>query len=211
MISIALAGLAPAVLLHTVFVISGILSVTGVFCCLATAFVYSKTITNPILQASIIQKPHFKHKQVSFLWLGQAGLIALSFVLFHFLEIQTQIETRLSPVETGYIMNALQQQPFSLGLFPFVIYSVLGVGLAYFSICVGEKPFLVRIFSSRKFEKRTTPFIFSGEIFCSVLPISLYSPLLFLCRVLLLWLCESVNAYFGMESLLACLCGRFLF
>lgn len=202
MISIALAGFAPAVLLRSVFIISGILSVTGVLCCLATAFVYSKTITNPILQASIIQKPHFKNKQVGFLWLGQAALIALSFVLFHFLETQTQIETRLSPVETGYIMNTLQQQPFSLGLFPFVIYSALGVGLAYFSVCVGEKPFLVRIFSTRKFEKSTTQFIlFWRNFLFSVTDLVIFAPFVFVSSFALFWLCEGVNAYFGLESL----------
>jgi hypothetical protein len=176
----------------------------GLLCCIATACVQTKTITNPILQVDFIQKPHFKKKQVCLLWLGQIVLVGLSFVLFHFLETQTQINTRLSFVETGYIVGVLQQQPFSLGVVPFVIYGVLGVGLAYFSVCLGAKPLLARAFSFYPCTgpKRVTKLVLFWQNFVSVvIEVVIVMPFVLVSSFALLWLCETVNAYFGLDSL----------
>lgn len=174
----------------------------GVLCCLSTAFLYPKTLTNPILQASIVQKPYFKTKQISGLWLGQIALIFISLFLFQFLETQTQINTRLSFVETGYMVGTLQQHPFSLGLMPFVIYSVLGLGLGYFSVCLGSRPFLARAFSLQQEGKKSSKvFLFWQNFLSNVIEVVIFMPFVFVSSFALFWLCETVNTYFGLGSL----------
>lgn len=179
----------------------GILCAVGVLYCLLTAFLYPKILTNPILQASIVQKPYFKTKQISGLWLGQIALVCMTFFLFHFLETQTQINTRLFFVETGYIIGTLQQHPFSLGLMPFVIYSVLGLGLGYFSVCLGRKTFLARAFSLHEGKKSSKVVLFWQNFLSNVVEVVIVLPFVFVTSFALFWLCETVNTYFGLGSL----------
>lgn len=197
-----LAGLACVALLPMLWISEGIFAGLGVLCCIITTFLYSKTLTNPILQTSIVQRPYFKTKQISGLWLGQIALVCMSFFLFHFLETQTQINTRLFLVETGYIVGTLRQHPFSLGLMPFVIYSVLGLGLAYFSVCLGRKPFLARAFSLKQEGQRMSKLILFWQNFLSiVVEIVIFMPFVLVASFALFWLCETVNVYLGLESL----------
>lgn len=185
-----------------VLIIGGILGGFGVLCCIATAVLYPKPLTNPTVQALIVQKPNAKKKQVCLLWLAQTVFVCLSLVLFHFLETQTQIDTRLAFVETGYIVSTLQQHAFKLGLFPFVIYGVLGLGLAYFSICLGEKPILARAFSLKRTGKRMTKLVLFWQNFMFVsVSVITTMPFVFVSSFALFWLCEVANAYFGLDSL----------
>lgn len=201
-IGFGVAGLAFTDLLPFMLMSGGILGGFGVLCCITTAFVYPKPLTNPILQATILQKPHFKTKQVCLLWLGQIVFVCMSFVLFHFLETQTQIDTRLSVLETGYIVGVLQQHPFGLGGMPFVIYGVLGLGLAYFSICVGEKPVLTRAFLFKQAGQPGTKFALFWQNFVSVVvELVTILPFVLISSFALFWLCETVNACFGWDSL----------
>ncbi|HXH54214.1 MAG TPA: hypothetical protein VNK03_00500 [Gammaproteobacteria bacterium] len=207
-IAFGLAGCAFAGLLPAILISGGIVGALGVLCCVITAFVYPKPLTNPILQALILQKPYFRTQQVCRLWVGQIVFVCLSFVLFHFLETQTQLNTRLSLVETGYIVKALQQHPFGLGLLPFIIYGVLGLGLAYFSICVGEKPILTRAFSLKRAfslaeagHPMTNLALFWQSCICSVIEIAITLSLVFISTFALFWLCETVNTCFGWDSL----------
>lgn len=207
-IGFCVAGFAFVDLLPAILISGGIVGGLGVLCCVATAFVHPKSLTNSILQASILQKPHFKIKQVCRLWLGQIVFIGMSFVLFHFLETQTQLNTRLSFVETGYIMGVWQQNPFGLGLLPFIIYAVLGLGLAYFSICLGEKPILTRVFSLKRAFSLTQATKFSTNLalfwkncICTVIEVVVTLTLVFMSTFALFWLCETVNTCFGWDSL----------
>lgn len=202
------AGFAFADLLPVILISGGIVGGLGVLCCVTTAFVHPKPLTNSILQALILQKPHFKTKQLCRLWLGQIVFVCMTFVLFHFLETQTQIDTRLSFVETGTIVRVLQQHPFGLGLLPFLIYGVLGLGLAYFSICLGEKPILTRAFSLKQAfsstesgKPATKLVLFWQSCICSVIEIVITLSLVFMATFALFWLCETVNTYFGWDSL----------
>ncbi len=203
-ISLGLAGFAFADLLSAIFMSLNILAVLGMLCCIATAFLYPKPLTNPAVQMAISSKSFFKEKQIGLLWLGQIAFICLSLVLFHFLEKQTQLTTRLSFVETGYIMGVLQKNVIGLGLLPFVIYSVLGVGLAYFSVCLGEKPSLTRAFLFKQAGKPSTKFVLFCRNFVSlVVEVMITLSFVFIVNFTLFWLCETVNTYLGLDSLFA--------
>lgn len=196
-----MASLAFADVLSVILASVGVLGVLGVLCCIKTAFVYPKPLTHPMLQATFLQKPYFKTKQVCLLWLGQIVFVCLSFVLFHFLETQTQIDTRLALVETGYIVKRLQQNALGLGLMPFVLYAVLGVGLAYFSVCLGEKPILARAFFSQTNKPTAKWVLFSHNFVSRVVEIVITFAFIGIVTFTLFWLCETVNAYLGLGSL----------
>ncbi len=71
------------------------------------------------------------------------GLSLFTLCYFQFLEKQTQIDPRLYVLATGTIVGLLHKQPFALGLLPWLLYGVLGVGLAYVTLVFKTKPFFI--------------------------------------------------------------------
>ncbi len=193
-VGVGLAGFASPSLIKTLWVGGGVVAGVGVLCCLLSSFVYSGALVSPALKIVNFSKA----KQIVLLLIGQSAILLISFSLFYLLEIQTQANARLHFVESAYIVRALQKNPFSLGLLPWSLYSVLGVGLIYLSVRYGRSPFLSRAVLWRKKGKFE---LFFHNMSATITDIVFISPFLFVVGFGLIWLCEVVNTFLKWDSL----------
>lgn len=177
---------------------SGLLLAIGIGCWLITAFLQTQPLVNRELN---IQSPlgfFARSKPLLGLLLGQTVLFLISLVFFYFLETQTQINSRLYPIKPGYMVELIQQQRFGLEVIPWFFYSVLGVGLAYFSICLEKQPVLSRAIP---INLRSKGGYFFFNLMSIVTDVVTIGPYVFIVSFTLVWLCEIINNLFGWDSL----------
>ncbi len=171
-----------------------LLAFVGFFCCVVSFFVQKAPFTSPSLNTSRFSKI----KQVAVLLAGQSALLLISFALFYLLEIQTQTNMRLHGMETAYIVRSIQQDPFNLGLLPWLLYSVLGIGLFYISFTYNRVPLLSRVILWKKRGKFGS---FFHNMPGTVTDIVTMGPFLFVASLALIWFCEIVNIFLKQDSL----------
>jgi len=128
----------------------------------------------------------------------QLTLLFISAVLFSLLETQTQLNPRLQWFETGRIFESLKTKSVLLGILPWCMYSILGVGLAYFSVCCKRKAMLFKIIVPHPKGKFSW---FMHNMLQTVNHIGVTFPFAFLPALTLICLYEGIRVFFNLESL----------
>ena len=193
-VGVGLAGFASPFLLKILWVGGGALALGGILCCLTSSLVQAK----PLINTSFKLVNFSKIKQIMLLLLGQSALLLISFLLFYLFEIQSQVNVRLHSLETAYIVQAIQQNPFSLGLLPWLLYSVLGIGIIYLSVRYNRTPVLSRAILWKKKQKFE---LFFHNMSASITDVVIMGPFLFVTSIALIWFCEIINTYLNLDSL----------
>jgi len=133
------------------------------------------------------------------LWIGQGLLFLLTFIFFNLVALQTQKSPQLQAIETSDFFKILDAHILTLGILPWFIFGMLGVGLAYFSVCKGETALLYRIILPSPKTKLTQ---FLHYYFWIMHEVVLFMPYLLLMGATILFLSEGLFLLLGMPSLL---------
>lgn len=128
----------------------------------------------------------------------QTAILFLFILFFYSLEHLTLLNPRLSYMEPGKFLQKCQEDPLMLGFLPWLAYGVLGVGVAYFSICKGRTPYLPKVILPRATEHPKLFFYNLLSICCDVVAIV---PFLLVVSTSIIWICEAVNSILHWESL----------
>ena len=188
-----IAGFSSDIFLKPLYYISGFFGLLGVFCCLITHFTLGGALTN----AQSIQNSTAQGKSLVALWLGQGFLLLVTLALFHFFELQTSLNQRFHPLPSGTFVTLFHTESMGLGLMPWIFFSILGIGLAFFSAYL-ERP---AILYKDVIGKRNSTFSFVQSMLHDVVMTITIVPFIFMTCIGLVWICETVNLYFGWESL----------
>lgn len=118
----------------------GALAVWGGWILFFSPLTKLKLIASPLGEESI-SVPLFPLKL--FAW--QFLLLSVTFICFQIILAQSQLITRLQPLTSGQLFGLLQKHNGILGFLPWMLYGVVGVGLAYFSFCKNTVPLMHHI------------------------------------------------------------------
>jgi len=157
----------------------------GIFFCLLSSFVTPSQTTMTV------------HRFLP-VWLYQLALGFITILVCYFFELQSQASERFPSIESGYFLKIIQQSPFSLGVLPWVLYSVFGIAWHFFSDPTQKSPlFLENISTLRK--GKWGAFLFS--LLYDVFYIAMMMPFVFVTSLVFTALCETVNSAFGWDSI----------
>ncbi len=106
---------------------------------LATAYSYPSALAN---SKSANLQESAPLQQYALWLLSCVALCVLSFYFFEGLERNTQLNPRLYAIDSGTILTFLKQHALVLGLVPWVLYVLLGLGLAYSTVVFKKRPLL---------------------------------------------------------------------
>ena len=113
--------------------------VLGLGATLATAYYYPSTLAHAKsthLQALSPLKDYGT-------WFSSCiSLCLLSYYFFYFLEQNTQLNPRLYALASGTMFGVFKQHALSIGLWPWLLYVFLGLGLAYSTVVFKRRPLL---------------------------------------------------------------------
>ncbi len=113
--------------------------VLGLGAALATAYYYPSALAHSKSTHLQVMTPLKNYGQ----WLlSCAALCLLSYYFFYCLEQNTQLNPRLYGLASGTMWGVLKQHALSVGLWPWLLYIVLGLGLAYTTVVFKRRPFL---------------------------------------------------------------------
>ncbi len=191
---IGLAAFSPFYLMKPLAIGMGLLVVFGLLNFLLTVCIHK----GPILSLDVPDSPLSLKSAVGGLWLGQVALLFISGLLFYFFEFQSQENSRFPLLENGYFLQIIQQHTFSLGFGPWLLYAILGIGLAYFNVCVGKNPLLFKkLFANKKQTHSAFLMSFLNDVF----NMAALVPFIFVTILALVCFCEAVNTIFGWDTL----------
>ena len=194
--------------------------VVGLGATLATAYYYPSTSSTKFFRMALgdihpcirsftiprIDAPH-AHSEKLFgqvkdygQWLlSCAALCLLSYYFFYFLEQNTQLNPRLYGLPSGTMLGVFKQHALSVGLWPWLLYIVLGLGLAYATVVFKKRPFLTDLCLISIKKTRTK------AILHSLLSIPLDLVKIAWCVVtasfMALWIASLLSDIFHLESL----------
>lgn len=134
------------------------------------------------------------------LWTVQLGMLALGGFFFYFCEQQTRLNARLQAMELGQILHFLQDNWLLLGVAPWLLYSVLGCFLAYYSEQLKQPPTFAAIMVP---EHDRHPKLFAHYYVAVVVHAVTFFPILFVSIQSFLWITELMTARFDWPSLFA--------
>lgn len=174
----------------------GALGILGIICCFCAPASDLKIMASG-QSFKTDTSTWIKYKPVVALFMAQGAVIGISFAFFSFLEMQSQLNIRLHAIETGYIFGLLQNNSIRLGLIPWIVSTVLGVGLAYLRVNLGKAPLFMRMLI-RYQNKKTLHFIRTGMM--NVTHIISIGLLVVIVSFAALWLCEIASMIFGWNS-----------
>lgn len=161
----------------------------GVLWCVLSAFLKRS-------QTMQVEKARFE--KVFSGWFYQVALIVITILLFYFFELQSQESQRFQTLESGIFLKTIQQSPISLGLLPWMLYSVLGIGWGYFSKSSKKSPlFLENIPLVRR--SKAGGFLFS--LLYDVFYITMMMPVVFVSTLSIAVLCETGTMILGLDSI----------
>jgi choline-glycine betaine transporter len=140
-------------------------------------------------------------RTLSCLAIVQGALFAISIVFFYTLEHMTQINPRLPALETGQIFQLIQTHWLNLGLTPWLLYSMMGVGIAFFSVRTKTQPLFSEIIIQNPEKKSIAYFV--RNYFRVATEAVMFAPFIWLLILCIVWLCEGLNTFFGFPSLFA--------
>lgn len=222
LIGYALSGLglllaiwSPALLASTFIYLSAVLAVIGLVLCLGTPFarkVMIETVDFKLARLIVrlkelcpntAKKKRYKNvlsglKSGSGLLIGQLSLLGITVLLFSFLETQTRVNTRLHALPAGQFLQILKSHIFTLGLLPWAIYSVLGVGLSYFSLVRQRIPYLPKVIFP---EAKRQPGLFFHNLLSIIIEVNISFPILFVTILAVLYFCDGCSMMLGNDSL----------
>ncbi len=130
-----------------------------------------------------------------FLW--QLGLGILTLISFSFVITQSQSITRLQPLEARQLFGLLDTHPLLLGVLPWLLYSVMGVGIAYFCFYKKTRTLLHHIIIPNPVRKTSA---FFHSIFSISNELTIAVPFLFLSATAIMLFGESVCTLLGWAS-----------
>ncbi|MBP6103840.1 MAG: hypothetical protein KBD23_02665 [Gammaproteobacteria bacterium] len=113
--------------------------VLGLGAVLATAYYYPSALAHSKSTHLQVLSPL---KDYGTWLLSCAALCVLSFYFFYFLEQNTQLNPRLYGLASGTMLGVFKQHALSVGLWPWLLYIVLGLGLAYATVIFKKRPLL---------------------------------------------------------------------
>lgn len=134
------------------------------------------------------------------LWIWQSLLFIVTFICFNVVLMQSQLITRLQPLEAEQLFGLFKQNVWTLGILPWLLYGVVGVGLAYFTFCKNATPLLHHIIVPAPTKQF---YHFVRSMFAIINEITISLPFLFLVGIAILLLSESLCAVWGWPSPLA--------
>lgn len=194
------AALPPAVSEYAVK-LQNQLTLVGLLLLLCLPF-YRSAVLAPVLNEH--HHPELKRQDLSFLryllnlFVLQGAFFYISLFFFYTLEAMTRWNSRLQPLKEGQIFEILHVNFFELGFLPWVLYGVLGVGLAYFMYCKSRYPTLSKII----FPKPTKPWQWFLHNYLEVgVDAVMFAPFVWLLPIGIIWLCEGLNALYDQPSL----------
>lgn len=179
------------VMRELVYIASVIVFLGGI--CVLRANARVGILSNPELQI-------FTHKTKQFitLVLWQVGLLFCTVCYFSFIENQTQVHPRFVEVASGQFVKTLQVNFYGLGILPWAIFSIVGVGIAYVSVYLKQKPNPARILIMNAKKNKSKLFLHNAVMtifnLCAIFPAVVFS------GFVLVWLGEWINHCFGWES-----------
>lgn len=133
-------------------------------------------------------------------FLGQTAFIGISLVLFCFMEKQTQINPRLQSLASGQFIQILTDNMVNLtllGLGPWLLYSVVGVGFAYMTITKGRLPYLPNVIFN---EEKKLPGSFFYNFMRIIVDINTLFSIIFTVAFVMFFLTETGNFFLGFKS-----------
>jgi hypothetical protein len=113
--------------------------ILGLGAALATAYYYPGALTRSKSTPLPVLSPLKDYG--TWLW-SCIALCVLSYYFFDFLEKNTQLNPRLEGVASATIWVVLKQHALSAGLWPWLLYVFLGIGLAYTTLVFKIRPVL---------------------------------------------------------------------
>jgi hypothetical protein len=214
-IGISLAIWSPMILATIFIYTSGCLAVVGLGLCLLTPLArtlivepldpYKRLLMAKLTQLTSVEKNNTNQSISSklptatlMMCLGQLSLLLVSVLFFSFMESQTRISPRLHELPVGQFFQTLKSQPFVLGLLPWVLYSVMGVGFAYLSLVRQRIPYLPQAILPKI---KRHPWLFLHNFLSITVEVNILFPILFVTGLTMVYLCETGNLLLGSISL----------
>lgn len=168
----------------------GALAVLGAWVLLSTSFRGVRLISN---DTQGLLKNYFPVKL--FIW--QFLVLCLSFISFNLVLSQSQNITRLQPLSSEQLFGILKSHIGILGFLPWILYAVVGVGLAYFSFCEQKPPLLHQMIVANPLKKSH---YFFRSVFSIINEMSITVPFLFLAGTAVMLLGEGLCGVWGWSS-----------
>lgn len=161
----------------------------GLLCLFCIGF--KKIIPGSIIESSFL-------KSLCNIITNQILLIIITIIVIYFLVHQTNMGFRLKPLEISRFFEVLKDNPWSLGFFPWLVYAVLGFGLAYFS-CNYDRAGSLNIAMFRNTNRQ--PQMYFSNLFQVLLGSITQTLVTVIVSIGLIWFCESINLALGFHSL----------
>jgi choline-glycine betaine transporter len=149
-----LAGALPPFISENAVLLQSLLTLFGLLLILGFPL-YRSAILRPTLSAENVQFEVQKElsvynalplpKYLLRLFVLQGSLFYISLFFFYHLESMTRLNGRLQPLREGQIFEIMSSNFFQHSYIPWVLYSLVAMGLAYFSFCVGRYPSLPKM------------------------------------------------------------------
>lgn len=178
---------------------SSIAAIVGSLLCVLTPFAFTKIVPiakNFLLPPTLNKMP--KPFGLLRLLSGQLALFLISFLLFTILEVQTSKNLRLQSLPLGYFFELIQSHIFTLAVLPWLTYTVVGVGLGFFCVCLKRIPLLPTAIISRH---KRHPWLFIHNFLMVIFDVVTLYPFIFIVSFTIVILCETLNISLAKISL----------
>lgn len=192
-LGLLLAIFSPTVWAQGLFAVEILAALLGFLCFLYPPLARSRC--NPPLGVS---KGSTLRQDLGLLFFGQISLIFFSGVFFDTLELQTRLSPSLQELEPGFFFLLLKNNYIRLGVIPWIVYAILGVGLCYLSTASQRNAYLPKVIIPNH---RKQPLAFIYNFLCVVTESSATCPIIFVTGFTLIYLCETIKGSFGWSSL----------
>lgn len=133
------------------------------------------------------------------LFVLQGTLFYLSLLFFYSLESHTRLNPRLQPLREGQIFEILQADFFQLSYIPWVLYSFVAMGLAYFTVCSARYPTLPNLILPKP--RGAFQWLIHNYLRIVVDAVML-GPFIWLLPICMIWLCDGFNDLFDQRALM---------
>lgn len=158
-----------------------------------------KTLQNSLQKPfKTTRKPFSTQEYLLRLFGLQAALFYISLLFFYTLECMTRWNSRLQPLKEGQLFEILESDFLQLSYLPWVLYAVMGVGLAYFTLREERYPTLPKVILPKP--KGRFQHFFNNYLHVVVDAVML-GPFIWLLPLCMIWFCEGLNNLSGHYSL----------
>lgn len=131
------------------------------------------------------------------LWAWQSVILLLSIICFNLVLTEAQTINRLQSISATQLFGLLHTEVLYIGIIPWVIYAVVGVGLAYFCYCKQNAPLLHQIIVPHPSNRIQ---YFFHSLFSIINETTITVPFLFLAGTAIIIFAEGLSALWGWPS-----------